>query len=64
MVTREDNSRDAADGYPAGSLQGLSRLVDEERAELLSFEQAIGRAHQRTGDDTSLAEELGIDAHL
>ena len=31
---------------------------------LLPFQQAVGRAHERAGDDARLAEEFGVDAYL
>ena len=64
VVAGENDARHSADGDPAGSFECLSRLVNEERTEFLTFEQAVGRAHEGTGDDAGLAEELGVDADL
>ena len=64
MVAGEDDARHPSDGNPAGCFECLSRLVNEERTEFLTFEQAVGRAHEGTGDDAGLAEELGVDADL
>ena len=64
MVAGKDDARHAADGYPACRLEGLRRLVDEERAELLAVEQAVAAAHECAGDDTCLAEELGVNAQF
>ena len=64
VVAGEDDAGHPTDGDPAGRFEGLCRLVDEEGAEFLAFEQAVGRTHEGTGDDTGLAEELGIDADL
>ena len=62
MVAGKDHPRHPSDGNPAGCLQRLRCLVDEERSELLAFKQTIGRAHECRSDDTGLTEKLGIDA--
>ena len=47
VVTSEDDAAGAADGYPAGRLERLGRLVDKEGAEFLAVEQFVSRTHQR-----------------
>ena len=64
MIASEDDSRHPTDGYPTGGLESLGSLIDEEGAEFLAFEEAVGRTYEGTGDDTGLTEELGIDADL
>ena len=64
MVASQDDARHLADGYPAGGLKGLGCLVDEECPELHPLQQTVGTAHQRTGHDTCLAKQLGVDAYL
>ena len=64
MVAGQDDALTAAYGNPAGSLQGLCRLVDENRTELLAVEQAVGRTYQGAGNDAGLAEELRVNAYL
>ena len=64
VVAGEDDAAGTTDGYPAGGLEGLGGLVDEQRAELHAVEQAVGRADECGGDDARLAEQLGVDAYL
>ena len=64
VVASQDDAPCTADGDPAGSLKGLSSLVDEEGAKLHAVEQSVGGAHQCAGNDTRLAKEFGIDAYL
>ena len=64
MVAGKDHPRHPSDRNPAGCLQRLCRLVDEECTKLLAFEQTAGRTHKGRSYDTCLTEELGIDAYL
>ena len=64
MVASKDDTTDTAHGNPAGCLQGLSCLVDEQGAELLSFQQTTATAHEGGGNDTCLAKEVAVDANL
>ena len=64
MVASQHHTADTADGNPAGSLQGLCRLVDKDGAELLAVQQAVGTSHEGAGNDAGFAEELGIDTYL
>ena len=64
MVASKDDTTDTAHGNPAGSLQGLSSFVDEQGAELLSFQQTTATAHKGRGNDTCLAKEVAVDANL
>ena len=64
IIASQDDARHLADGYPAGGLKGLGCLVDEECPELHPLQQTVGTAHQRTGHDTCLAKQLGVDAYL
>ncbi len=42
MVTSQYHTTDATHGNPAGSFQRLGSLVDEQSAELLTVQQAVG----------------------
>ena len=64
VVARQHHTADAAQGNPTGSLQCLGGLVDEQRAELLTVQQTVGRADQRRGNDTCLTKQLVVDAYL
>ena len=64
VVAGQYDAACAAYGYPAGSLQGLCCLVDEEGSELLPVEQSVGAAHQRAGYDMGLLEQLLLYADL
>ena len=64
VVAGKDDAAHAPHGNPAGGFESLGGFVDKQGAELLAFQQSVGRAYEGTGDDTGFAEELGIDAHL
>ena len=64
VVTGQDYPRHSSYGYPAGGFQGLCRLVNEQCAELLTVQQAVGRTYQGRGNDTGLAEQFVVDAYL
>ena len=64
MVAGKNDTRHTPDGYPAGCLQCLGSLVDEQRAELHSVQYVACRAYKRAGYDARLAEQLLSDANL
>ena len=64
MVACKHHTRGAAHGNPAGSLQSLCRLVDEQRPKLHAVQQPVGCSRERGGYDTRLAKQLGVDAQL
>ena len=64
MIARQNHTGDTSDRYPTGCLKSLCSLVNKDSTKLLAVKQAACRADKRRGDDTSLTEEVGIDAHL
>ena len=64
VVAGQDDAVGAADGYPAGGLEGLGGLVDEEGAEAPSVQQAVVGAYEGGGDDVRRVEEVGVYLHL
>ena len=64
VVAGKDDAVCLPDGYPAGSLQRLRRLVDEKRGKAMGRQEAIGGADKRRCDDPCLVEEGSINAYL
>ena len=64
VVPGKYHTAGTADGNPAGRLERLGRLVDEQGAELVTVEQLVARPDEGRSDDTCLPENVGVDAHL
>ena len=64
VVAGKDDTVCLPDGDPAGSLQRLCRLVDEEGGKVMGRQEAIGGADKCRCDDPCLVEEGSINAYL
>ena len=64
MVSGQDDPVCLPDSDPAGGLQRLCGLVDEEGGEMVVGQDSIGRSDQRAGHHTGLVEEGCIDLDL
>ena len=64
MVAGKDDTVCLPDGDPAGSLQRLCRLVNEEGGKVMGCQETIGGADKRRCHDPRLVEEGSINAYL
>ena len=64
VVAAEDDAVGLENGHPAGGLEGLRGLVDEEGREMAVLHDVVGAAYKGAADDASLQEEVVVDAYL